>query len=222
MKTVKLFQWIITLAIILVAVPGAAASVPQGPGDSARFQESSGGVESLHGSWAYFVAPSGYDGCFMGNLNQTLCFHAISETDDWDWVGFLWMRFPSDWTVNNVFVLPGTPSCDNGGTFGNFSWSTLGPNEVRIDHARYHANPSDRCQATYCFQVTSGSSTPGSSLASASWYWLGIGSGSPPYYPCSLDGYTPPQQPACDEAIYPPAEIPGCPRIHLPIVFRGH
>lgn len=130
------------------------------------------------------------------------------------------MRFPDDWTVHDVYV-QGTPSCQNGGTFDAFSWSTVGLNEVRIEHTRRHANPGDRCEAIYCFDVTSGSETPGRPYALISWYWTGDGTGDPPHYPCSNDGYTPPGQPACDETFWPPALIDPCPCIYLPRVVRG-
>jgi len=53
------------------------------------------------------------------------------------------------------------------------------------------------------------------------WYWQSSVYGSPPYYPCSSDGYTPSGQPACDESITPPSYIGRCPRIYLPVVFRN-
>jgi hypothetical protein len=213
MKTGKLCPWLIALALMLVAVPGAAVSAPPGPeGD---------GVESLHDSYVYFDPLVGGNGCFMRNLSQTFCFSAISYTTDWEYVYYLWMRLPADWTVNNVYV-QGTPYCVNGGTFGaSFDWWGPAANEVRITHTRYHKT-TDTCQAYYCFQVTSGSSTPSSNFALVSWYWSGTDDGSPPYHPCSADVYTPSGNPACDEAIWPQAVIQPCPRIYLPIVLRGY
>jgi hypothetical protein len=216
-KSGQVCQWLIVLAVVMVAVPGAAASAPPGSADSAE----SGGVESLHNSYVYFNPSAGGDGCFARNLTQTFCVSAISYTTDWEYVYYLWMRFPVDWTINNVY-LQGTPSCVNGGSFGSFSWWGPSANEVRITHTRYHANPSDTCAAYYCFQVTSGSSSPGSNLALASWYWSGTDDFAPPYHPCSFDGYTPSGQDACDEAIWAQAAIPSCPRIYLPLVLRGY
>jgi hypothetical protein len=216
MKAGKPCQWLIVLAVILVAVPGAAASVPPGPYDSAE----SGGVESIHDSYLYFDWTVGGDNCPIRNASQTFCFTGTSFTDDWDYVYYLWMRFPTDWTIHDVYV-QGTPSCTNGGTFADFSWWGMAANEVRITHVRYHQT-TDSCTAPYCFEVTSGSSSPGSNFALVSWYWISSGYGSPPFYPCSADGYTPAGQVACDEALWPQAAIPSCPRIYLPLVLRGY
>jgi hypothetical protein len=217
MKAGKVFQRLVTLALVLVALPGAAVSVPAGAGDPAE----SGRVESIHGSYVYFDRLAGGNECPIRNAAQIFCFTAVSFTDDWDYVYYLWMRFPADWTVNNVYV-QGTPTCANGGTFGAFDWWGLADNEVRIEHIRYHADPSDSCQASYCFQVTSGSSTPGLNFALVSWYWVSSGYGSLPFCPCSSDGYTPIGQATCDEAAWPPAAIPPCPRVYLPLFLRGY
>jgi hypothetical protein len=216
MKAGKLCRWPIILAAILVAVSGTALGAPSGPDGSMG----SDGIESLHFSNVYWDWNSG-DKCPLRNTSQTFCFIATSYTDDWDYVFYLWMRFPADWTINDVYV-QGAPYCDNGGTFESFSWSPVAANEVRIDHQRYHANPSDICFATYCFEVVSGSLTPGWAHAFVSWYWTGSGYGDPPYYPCSNDGYTPPGQPACDEMVEFPAAIPRCWRVYLPMALRGH
>lgn len=219
MKTNKLLPWLIVLALLAVALPAAVMSAPPTP-------EGMEG-ESISYSYVWFdpFATDSDDECYVPNADQTFCLTARSSTDDWEWVFYLWMRFPADWIVHDIYV-HGTPSCQNGGTFGAFSWSTVGLNEVRIEHVRYHANPSDRCEAIYCFDVTSGSATPGQPCGSqpcalVSWYWTGDGSGDPPHYPCSSDGYTPPSQPACDEVVWPPLTIYGCPSIYLPRVVRG-
>lgn len=221
MKTFKLCQWIVVLALILVAVPGAAAGVPQEPDGSARFRESSGGVESISMSWVGFDQTVGGDKCSVRNASQTFCYEANSYTDDWDYVYYLYMRFPDGWSIHNVY-LQGTPICSQGGTFGAFSWAPVAGNEVRIEHIRYHANPSDLCTAYYCFEVTSDSVPPSSDHDSVSWYWISSGVGSPPYYPCSNDGYTPTGQPACDEMIHGVAVVWQCESVKLPIVSKRY
>jgi hypothetical protein len=217
MKTVKLCQWFVALALMLATVPAAALSVPSEPGDSTR----STGVESISGSWVYVNPTVGGGRCFVRNAMQDFCFTAVSFTDDWDYVFYLWMRFPADWTIHSVSV-QGTPACQNGGIFKAFSWSTPANNEVRIEHERDHANPSDRCEAHYCFHVTSGSPTPGLDSARVSWYWISSGYGSRPWYPCSSDGYTPTGQQACDESTAPAAWVNKCPSVYLPIVIKAH
>jgi len=218
MTPIKLVRWIILavlLASALSAGPLAAlAALPAAPA------ELPGGPESIAGSYVYLNSVISPDDCFVRSHSQTFCFQAISYTDDWDYVYYLWQRFPDDWTVQNVY-LQGTPYCVNGGTFEGFAWWAPASNEVRIQHVRYHANPSDTCSAYYCFEVTSGSPSPGGSYAAVSWYWISSVYGSPPYYPCSSDGYTPAGQQPCDESITPPAFIGRCPPvIYLPAVFK--
>jgi hypothetical protein len=162
----------------------------------------------------------GGDNCYIRTASQTFCFSAISSTTDWEYIYYLWMRFPADWTINHVY-LQGTPSCTSGGSFGSFSWWGAAANEIRITHTRYHANPNDTCQAYYCFQVTSGSNSPGSNYAWESWYWSGTDDGGAPFHPCSGDGYTPTGQDACDEAIWPVGVIPRCPCVYLPAVLMN-
>lgn len=174
-------------------------------------------LASLSGSYVYLNSVISVNDCFVRGATQTFCFQAISYTNDWDYVFYLWQRFPSDWVVNNVYVYD-TPYCTSGGTFGTFSWDYVSLNEIRLTQTRYHANPSDVCTAYYCFVVTSGNPSPGISLAKASWYWTGSQYGNPPYYPCSSDGYTPSGQPACDEATTAPAFINACPSIYLPLL----
>jgi hypothetical protein len=181
--------------------------------------QSANAPESLHDSYVYFDSAVGGAACFLTGATQTFCFSAVSYTTDWEYVYYLWQRFPSDWTITNVYV-QGTPYCVNGGTWGSFSWWGPSAREVRITHPRYHHNPSDTCQAYYCFEVTSGSKTPGSIYALESWYWSGTDDGAAPYHPCSSDGYTPSGQPACDEAIWSPAVIPPCPNLYLPMLRK--
>jgi PKD repeat protein len=106
--------------------------------------------------------------------------------------------------VTDVYV-QGTPVCDSGATWGTFSWSfETSPYEVNIDHARYQTT-SDHCTAYYCVDVTS---APAGAAAPVSWYWAGDEYGSTPHHPCSDDGYTPPGQSTCDEAVNPQALVP--------------
>jgi len=183
--------------------------------------EPDGGQESIAGSYVYLNHVISPDDCSDPGQVQTFCFQAISYTSDWDYVYYLWQRFPEDWTVNNVFV-QGEPYCTSGGTFGPFSWSAPSPYEVRIQHVRYHANPSDTCTAYYCFDVTSGSHSPGVPYTTVPWYWISSAYGALPFYPCSSDGYTPAGQPACDEMISGVAVVWRCGSVHLPIVLKGH
>ena len=216
MKIVKLCQCLAALALVLAALPIVAVSARPEPGGSTE----SSGVNSLANSFVYGNPLVGGDECFLRNALQEFCFTAVPFTDDWDYVFYLWMRFPDDWIVHNVYV-QGNPVCQNGGTFDTFSWSTLQAYEVRIDHTRYHANPSDRCDVDYCFQVTSGAPEAGVDYASVSWYWTSSGYGSPPYYPCSWDGYTPAGQPGCDEWTAPLAGVAKCSALYLPLVLRS-
>lgn len=195
-----------------------ASTLPATPTASAA---PAGDPESISGSYVYFTGVISPDDCSIPGHSQAFCLQAISYTNDWDYVYYLWQRFPDDWTVQNVYV-EGTPYCVNGGTFGPFSWSGAGTPEVRIVHVRYHANPSDTCSVYYCFEVTSGSHSPGVPYAAVSWYWVSSMYGSPPYYPCSSDNYTPAGQATCDEASTPPAFIEQCTmHTYLPVVFRN-
>jgi hypothetical protein len=161
--------------------------------------------ESLSGSFVTFDPSVGGDTCYIPGTAQTFCLRAESFTNDWEYVYNLWERFPSDWTVTNVYV-QGTPSCTGGGSWGAFSWSfQTPPYEVNIAHPRYQAY-TDHCTAYYCFEVTSGTGTPD---ALVSWFWDGDGYGSPPHWPCSNDGYAPPGF-TCDQATQPQAAIPPC------------
>jgi hypothetical protein len=151
------------------------------------------------------LSASSPDACWTPGTSQTFCFQTDTFTPDWEYVYYLWLRFPADWTVTNVTV-DGTPSCTGGGTWGTFSWgSYISPYEVRIAHSRYQAY-SDHCTATYCVTVTTGA---GSGDAPVSWYWDGDGYGGAPHHPCSSDVYTPSMATEpCDQAVNPPASIP--------------
>jgi PKD repeat protein len=166
-------------------------------------------IASLSGSYVEFDPSAGGDFNYIPGTSQTFCLRAESYTDDYEWVENVYERFPSDWTVSDVY-LQGTPTCDLGGTFGEFSWGYHldNPNEINISHPRYQANPSDHCVATYCFDVTSGA---GIGDALVSWYWLGDRWGSEPHSICSSDGYTPDGALACQEAVQPQAEVPMVP-----------
>ena len=155
MNASKLVMWVVTLVFGSVALLGAAIEPPPLPG--------SNGIELVAGSYVYLNHAISPNDCSIRGATQTFCFQAISYTDDYDYIYYLWQRFPSDWTVNNVYV-EDTPYCTSGGTFGAFDYWKASANEVRIAHIRYQANPSDSCTAYYCFDVTTGGHNPGSEL----------------------------------------------------------
>ncbi|MGB9724338.1 MAG: hypothetical protein ACPL7G_10635 [Chloroflexia bacterium] len=209
----KFWSFLALLALLAGLVPAVLAQGPTPeiekpawvPPGELSLTAPSAGIDSLSGSFVAFDPSVGGDTCYLPGATQTFCFRAESFTNDWGYVYNLWQRFPADWTVTNVYV-QGTPSCDSG-SFGSFSWSfQTAPYEVNIYHPRYQAT-TDHCTAYYCFEVTAGSGTPD---ALESWYWDGDDYGSPPYNPCSSDGYTPAGQNACDEAINPQASVPPC------------
>ncbi len=216
MTPIRLACFTLLLLIVLLAgaLPGphALAAIPTIPAGPA------GSPEGISGSYVYLNVAISPDTCYRPGATQTFCMQAISHTGDWDYVYYLWLRFPSSWTIHNVYVYD-VPYCVHGGTFGTFNWAEITPDEVRIQHVRYHANPSDTCTAYYCFEVT-----PGTTASPfESWYWQSSVFGDPPFNPCSTDGYTPAGQPACDESITPPAYIPLCPptRVYLPAVVKS-
>jgi len=185
----------VIFALLLAGLPAGAS-----PGDA--------GPESLSGSFVAFQPAAGGDACYTPGTAQTFCFTAETYTDDWEYAYDLWMRFPADWSVSNVYV-QGTPYCEVGGFAdpGDFEWAFVtAPYEVQITHTR-EMDTVDHCVAVYCFGVTSGSGDP---YALESWFWSGDGWGDPPYNPCSSDGYTPGGQPLCDESILSPAAVPPC------------
>ena len=219
MTPIRFVRWII-LTVLLASALSAGQMAPVLALPTAP-AEPDGSPESIAGSYVYLNSVISPDDCYTTGASQTFCFQAISYTDDWDYVYYLWQRFPDDWIVQDVYVQD-TPYCVNGGTFSAFDWWAPTPNEVRITHIRYHANPTDTCTAYYCFEVTSGSPSPGVDYVTVPWYWQSSGYGSPPFYPCSSDGYTPAGEPACDESITPPSFIGRClSRIYLPVVFRN-
>jgi len=185
----------LTLSVALLMPPTLSSA-----GESEPLQ-----LKSLAGSFVVFDPAAGGDACWVPGTSQTLCFRTESFTDDWEWVENLWLRFPSDWTVSDVFVA-GTPACDSG-TFRTFSWSfQTASYEVNLDHQRRMAT-SDHCTASYCVEVTTGG---GSGDALVSWFWDGDGYAGTPHWPCSDDGYTPSGQTTCDESIAPRATINDC------------
>ncbi len=193
MKNRRFAVFLVLLALLLGSLPAGAA--PTGP-------------ESLSGSFVAFDPAAGGDACFAPGAAQTFCFSAETYTDDWEYAYDVWMRFPADWSVSNVYV-QGTPYCDVG-SFADpddFEWAFVtAPNEVQVTHTR-EMDTVDHCVAVYCFEVTAGSGSP---YALESWYWSGDGWGNSPHNPCSRDGYTPAGQAACDEASRPPATVPPC------------
>jgi len=185
----------------------AVGALPLAAVDMSTVAPPAGAVpESLTGSYVAFDPSVGGDICYMPGVPQTFCFIAYSYSPDWEYVYNVWEKFPTDWTVTNVYV-QGTPTC-NVGTWGTFGWSfQTSPYEVNIAHARYQASGGDACTAYYCFEVVSGTGAPD---ALVSWFWDGDGYASTPHWPCSSDGYTPAGQSTCDEAVQPPAAIPPC------------
>ncbi len=148
----------------------------------------------------------GYDEGFIPGDTHTFCFLAESYTTDWEWLNYMWLRFPSDWTVTGVWD-DGPNTCASGGSFGAFSWNSHAGNlyEVRISQTRRHTNPSDHCWTYYCVDVVAGA-TPLD--ADVSWFFRGDGWGATPHYVCSSDNYTPSGEPACQQAVDPPAVVP--------------
>ncbi len=212
MNAGNLVMWVVTLVFGSVALLGAAVDPPPPP-------PGSNGIESVGGSYVYLIDVISPNKCSIRGASQTFCFQGISQTNDNDYIYTLWQRFPSDWTVNNVYV-EGTPYCISGGTFSTFDFWNASDYEVKITHVRYQANPSDSCTAFYCFEVTTGGNNPGASYATIPWYWRSSEYGSPPFYPCSSDGYTPSGEPACDESTTSPSVIFSCPQIFLPLVTK--
>ena len=200
---------VILLSLALVGMALAADNAqkpnpPEKPTQMTLSKPSGDQVDSLSGSFVAFDPSVGGDTTYIPGMAQTFCFRAESYTTDWNYVYYLWEKFPTDWTVTNAYV-SGTPVCDSGAGWGTFGWSFVtNPYEVQISHARYQAT-TDHCVAYYCFDVVSGTGAPD---ALESWYWAGDDYGGVPHRPCSSDGYTPAGQTACDEAINPPAAIP--------------
>ncbi len=117
------------------------------------------GVESLSGSYVAFDPSVGGDTSYCPGMPQTFCFRAHTFTGDWEYVYNVWLKFPTDWTVSNVYVT-GTPACTGGGTWGSFSWSfETSPYEVNISHPRYQAT-QDECVAYYCVEHYPGQLVP--------------------------------------------------------------
>ncbi len=185
-----------------------------GEAPAAASREANGAVTINSLSGSAVILATGAQDCFSPAGSQTFCFQADSYTNDWEYVDYLWLKFPDGWTVTNV-ALSGTPSCTSSGTWEAFSWSLYNgtTNEVLILHPRRQA-PTDHCTATYCVTVTPGGA-PIVGDAQVSWYWDGDGYGSPPHWPCSSDGYTPAGQAACDEAVNPPVAVPPCTGVNL-------
>jgi PKD repeat protein/N-acetylneuraminic acid mutarotase len=213
MRLPKLLIWLAMLALLLgvvsiavAAAPPPTKPIPQ-PSTGVSLNAPAGQIESISGSYAAFDPSVGGDTCYIPGVQQTFCFKSESFTNDWGYVYYQWQRFPSDWTVNNAYVLSSpAPVCTGGGTWGTFSWTGTAANEGYVYHPRYQTTTDD-CTAYYCFEVTSGTGTPD---ALESWWWAGDDYGNPPYHPCSNDNYTPPGQTACDEAVQPQAAIPPC------------
>ena len=206
-----LLKLFVLAALLLGPVPAAVLAGPvEPPADPlCRGPVNPGaGVESLSGSYVVFDPSAGGDTSYCPGVPQTFCFRAHTFTGDWEYVYHTWLKFPTDWTVTNVYVV-GTPACSGGGTWGSFDWSfETSPYEVNISHPRYQAFTDD-CVAYYCVDIIPGGVSP---FPEESWYYDGDGYNNPPHHPCSYDHYTPPSMSAepCDEAVNPPAMIPGC------------
>lgn len=209
MKKTRLLMLVgvLLLSLALVGMALAADSAqkpePQKPNSMTLTAPGGGQINSLSGSFVAFDPAAGGEPEYIPSTPQTVCFRGETYTTDWGYVYNLWMKFPTDWTVDNAYVV-GTPACD-AGSFGTFSWSfQTEPYEVNIYHPRYQAT-TDHCVAYYCFDVVTGA---GPLDAPVSWYWNGDDYGAPPYHPCSNDGYTPSDQITCDESVNPTADIP--------------
>ncbi len=204
------FFGVLVLSLALVGMALAADNTEKPPPQQqvAFTGTADSNINSLSGSYVVFDPNAGGDTCYAPGMSQTFCFRAESWTNDWEYVYNLWEKFPTDWTVTNVYVA-GTPVCDGGGTWGDLTWTfETSPYEVNLTHNRYQAT-TDHCVATYCFEVVSGSGAPD---ALESWYWDGDGYNAAPHHPCSVDNYTPASMAdyPCDEAINPQASIPPC------------
>jgi hypothetical protein len=160
-------------------------------------------IRTLSGSFVVFDPSAGGDLYYKPYQAQTFCFRAETYTSDWEYANAVWLKFPSDWTISNVNV-QGTPYCEQGGTFGEFSWEfQTNAYEVKINHKRNHAISEDHCVATYCIDLTS---EPNSDPAQISWFIDGDEWGAPPNDICSWDGYAPSGY-ICDESSEPPGFI---------------
>lgn len=196
----KLFTLVsVCLAVMVSAQNPGNVSTGTDPGGT-------GGTRSLGGSYVAFDPAQGGEICFTPGIPQDFVFLAESFSPDWEYVYNVWLKFPDGWVVNSASVV-GTPYCDNGGSWGSFSFTVDPSNTVNIYHPRYQMAGGDHCVAYYMVNVTP-APLPGD--ADVSWYWDGDGYGSTPHWPCSSDGYTPPGQEPCDEQINPPALIPAC------------
>ena len=210
MKKTRLLMLVgvLLLSLMLVGLALAADSAqkpqPDNVANSAGLPPGAdgAGIDSLSGSYVVFDPSVGGDMCFAPGSPQTFCFRAESYTTDWGYVYDMIQRFDTDWTITNVYV-QGTPVCDSG-TWGTLTPYYINAYEVDLYHPRYQSS-TDHCVAYYCFEVVSGASD-----GNASWYWAGDDYGSPPYHPCSDDGYTPSGWAACDQAVEPTAFIPPC------------
>ncbi len=223
MNTSRLLMFFVVSVISLVLVGAALAAdnlnlenPPTAQNDAASVVSDGkmpNEINSLAGSYVVFDPSVGGDTCYVPGAIQTFCFKAETFTTDWQYVYYLWEKFPQDWTITDVH-LQGYPSCSEDGGFSQFSWSfDTDLYEVRISHER-RMDIVDDCIAYYCFDVRAGGAA---SEAPVSWYWYADHRGDPPHHACSNDQYTPAsQQYSCDEAIRAPAIIPACP---LPDLF---
>ena len=185
-------------AILPQAGAGTEVSTGADPGNNGQQ------IQSLSGSYVAFDPSAGGESSYLPGVSQTLCFRSESFTTDWEYVYNNWLKFPSNWTVSNVYVA-GTPSCTSGAGWGAFGWSfATAPYEVNITHTRSQAT-TDHCVANYCVVVTPETAAD---PAPVSWYFDGDGYGGTPHNPCSSDGYTPAGQLPCDESVNAPANVP--------------
>ncbi len=157
---------------------------------------------SLSGSYVQHDCGNSY----IEGDTQTFCFDAHSFTDDGEVVQFLWLRFPDDWLIHDVWD-NGPDECDEpSSTWGSFSWAYHAGNtwEVQITHQR-NQGYLDHCWTSYCVTAESGFA---SGPANVSWYWADASQqGNPPHYPGSNDSYTPAGWFAADEQALPTAQV---------------
>lgn len=159
-------------------------------------------TRTLSGSFVAFDPSAGGDIYYHPSTSQTFCFRSETFTSDWEYAYTNWLKFPPDWFVSDVYI-EGEPFCDNGGSWGEFSWEfQTASYEVKINHSRFHGM-EDHCVATYCVDLTS---APSTDPAAVSWFFDGDGYGLEPHWPCSWDGYAPSGF-TCDQTNNPPVYI---------------
>ncbi|MFO7696349.1 MAG: hypothetical protein R6X16_04240, partial [Anaerolineae bacterium] len=162
-------------------------------------------VADLGGSYVAFAgAVDDGAACYIPGTSQTLCFTTVMVTDDGEAGDWVYLKFPSDWSVMGYSELSGHPkivsaSCSKGrihtDSLGVY-WTGYGSGIYGLGHTRL-PELSDICTATYCFTVTAGSTTTGDATdATVDWSWDGSEVdgkevGEEPHQPCTATGWIP-------------------------------